>query len=124
MPEIGWIGSHMQRSGLVYHCALSLGESFLHQQVLRPGWIQHLHAIGIWPAEVLVKSPRERSVAQVNHPYFSHRLEGFPSKRPINFHIDHDGYRPIVGRRNVNELMRSSRDWRGFEVEGAGKVDR
>src|SRR5262249_30235996 len=123
MPELGRLGSHMERSCLVNHRLLGLGKSFLHQKVFCPGWIKHFHAIGIWPAEVLMKSPGERPIAQMNQPYSSQSFEDFSSKRPVDFHIDHHGDRPIMGRRNVNQLMRRSSYRRGLDVEGAGKVD-
>src|SRR6516225_9798247 len=123
MSELRRFGPDVERSGLVYHLAFSLGQSFLHQKKLRPGGIRHLHTISIRPTQIFVESPGESSVPQMDQPDFSQCFKSIFSKHPVDLNIDHDCYRAIMRRGNVNQLMRSSNHRRGFEIESSSEVD-
>src|SRR6516165_4360831 len=124
MSELRWFGPDVKRSGLLYDLAFSLGQSFLHQKILRPGWVRHFDAISIRPTKIFVESPRESSVPQMDQPDFSQCFNSIFSKHPIDLNVDHDCHRPIMRRGNVNQLMRSSSHGCGFEIEGSSEVDR
>src|ERR1700751_2594795 len=123
MSELRLFGPDVKRSGLLYDLAFSLGQSFLHQKILRPGWVRHLHAISIRPTQILVKSPGESSIPQMDQPDFSQCFKSIFSKRPIDLNIDHDCHLAIVRRGKVNKLMRRSSHGRGFEIESSSEVD-
>src|ERR1700747_1580294 len=123
MSELRRLGPDVKRSGLIYDLAFSLGQSFLHQKILRPGWVRHFDAISIRPTQILVQSPGESPVPQMDQPDFSQCFKSIFSKHPIDLNIDHDCHRAIMRRGNVNQFMRSSNYGRGFEIERSSEVD-
>jgi hypothetical protein len=102
VPEIRRILANVKCARLVDDLAFSLGQSFLHQEVLGPGWIHHFHAVSIWSTEVFVQTPTEGAIPQVNQTDFTQNIEHFPSEHTIDFDIKHDRNRTVMRRWNMN----------------------
>ena len=124
MPEIRRLLSDVKSARLIDNRALGLGHPLLHQQVLGPGGIHHFHPVTVRSAEILVQAPAEGSVSQMDQPDFAQNLEHHWSPSMIDLDVNHDRNRAVVGRRNMNQLVRRPCHRRRLEIERTCKIDR
>src|SRR6516164_1079769 len=95
--------TNVERSCLPHGVELLTSEPLLQQEIFRPRRIHHFHTIGIGPAKILIQSPAERAISQVNQPDFAQDVRQLSTSLPVDFDIEHDGYWTIPGSRHMDE---------------------
>jgi len=122
---LGTIFPEVHGPNLIQNLFFAFRQSFLLKKVLIPGRNHHFETEGIETLQVLMQTPAEGSVPEMNQAniaHFSHEIAAPPL---IDFELDGDRNRAVVGPGHMSEtMMHMGGNRRWFEVEIRDKVDR
>src|SRR5258708_20882499 len=115
----------MHRRGAIQRRFLGFCQSVLVQKVLIPGRNHHFETVSVETLQVLVQSPAESAVSQVNKADLAHYPNEIAALPAIDFELDSDRNRAVVRPRHMSQTMMDiSADRRRVEYEIRYKVDR
>src|SRR5258707_2013102 len=117
--------AHMHRQAAIQRRFFGFSQSLLLQKMLIPGRNHHFETVRVETLQVLVQSPAESAVSQVNKANLAHYPDEIAALLTIDFELGGDRNRAVVRPRHMSQtVMDMSADRRRLEIEIRYKVDR
>src|SRR6266403_5811247 len=118
-----YLFDNVQATNLLDDFLLRFREPLTLQQITRPRWNHHLDSVGIGARQLLVETPAECPVSEMNQTQLSHQPKKFTTVQPIDLKLERYRNRSVARLRIINEWTHYAADrWR-IKAERGCKIN-